>query len=234
MNILWVGAHPDDMEFFVAGTLGKYIRQGHKVSICVAARGDKGSHTLSPNEIAKIREEETVEGAKLLGAEFLGILGYPDCEVYFDRDLVGKMVDVIRKAKPNVIITHYDKDYMPDHNAVSQATVAAAFHAGLTNFETQRPPHKPAKVYYSDTLYGLDFDPDFWVDITDTFELKMRALRAHKSQVEDFMPGHFLASPEEAAQIWSRFRGLQVGVKYAEAFKLVKRHMRLTSINLPE
>ncbi len=79
----------------------------------------------------------------------------------------------------------------------------------------------------ADTIYGIDFEPDFWIDITDTIDIKLEALKAHKSQIGDFLAKHFREDPTEACRSWSRFRGLQVGVKYAEAFKLVRKNLQL-------
>lgn len=217
MRILAVGAHPDDIEILCAGTLAKYVRQGHKVTICHVNNGDKGHHKIPPAKLAKIREREAKNAAKIIKADIIG-LRLPDCEITADIPTRKKFIDMIRQARPDVIITHSPKDYAPDHVIVSQLVFDASFICAAPNIKTK---HKASTVippvYYMDTVAGLNSNPEEYVDITETIEIKKQMLAKHKSQL-GWLKKHHDLDMIEFIEIVARFRGLQAGVKYAEAF----------------
>ncbi len=112
MNVLAVGAHPDDLEILCAGTLARYSRDGYRVIMAHICSGNKGHHHIPPGELAEIRDKEAVSSAKLIGAEHIN-LGIEDLGVYLEREQVLACVELIRRTMPDVIITHSPDDYMP-------------------------------------------------------------------------------------------------------------------------
>lgn len=138
---------------------------------------------LPSGEIARTGGREAEEAARVLGATSLGSLGYPDSEAYVTDELVTKVMNLVREAKPDIVFTHFYRDYTPDHVAASEAAVGGVFNASNPGYVTDKPSHKVSRTIYADTIFGLDFEPDFWVDISDTIEIKLRALASHKSQM---------------------------------------------------
>ena len=220
MNILAVGANPDDIEFLCAGTLAVYAKRGDTVAISYLTTGDKGSHDVPPEEMAAIRKEEAENAARILGADVVP-LNIPDGEVEVSLAVRKKLVEIIRKTRPDVLITHYPRDYMSDHNNTSRLVVDASFWAGLPAFSSDPAisPHHDIcpPVFYMDTLGGIGFVPEEYVDITETIDIKIEMLSQHKSQLRYMKERDgldFLDYMKTAA----RYRGYQCGVTYAEGF----------------
>lgn len=218
MNILAVGCHPDDIEVGCAGTLIKYKKAGHKVTVCHVANGNLGHGRIEPEELRVIRAKEAKSIEELTGIEVL-TCDIGDLLVYNgdkrQRDLV---IDVIRKVQPDVIITHSPQDYMPDHNAVSKLVFDASFAASVPHYKTAVPDTAGlTPIYYMDTVQGIHFLPTDYVDISDTIEMKLQMLNCHISQME-WMREHDNVDFAETVRICGRFRGLQCGANYAEGF----------------
>lgn len=218
MRVLAIGCHPDDIEVSCAGTLAKYKQQGHDVVLCHVANGNKGHMIIQPDELRLMRKQEAVNAGAVIGAEVIS-LDVGDLEVYGDdRTARDKVIDVIRYARPDVIITHYPHDYMPDHLAVSQLVFDASFAATVPHYKTSEPHHPVmSAIYYMDTLAGVGFLPEEYVDISDTIELKLEMLNKHDSQMK-WMREHDDIDFEDFVRTVSKFRGLQSGVAYAEGF----------------
>jgi len=211
--------------------MAKYAKRGHKIVISTMTNGDKGHLVIPPKELAKIRLKEARRAASILGGEYLWA-GFRDGEVFHNKGAVMRVVEVIRKAKPDVIFTMSPEDYHGDHSNTGRIVVEAAFDAGVPRIQTRSIAHTPKKVYYCETMYGLGFAPDLWVDISDEIDMKLKALQAHESQIE-WVKLHHGSDMVDDARVCSRFRGLQVGVKYAEAFQQVRKHMQIGPIDLP-
>lgn len=220
MNILAVGANPDDIEALCAGTLALYAGRGDKVAMCYLTTGDKGSVAMPPEQIAAIRRREAKESAAVIGAQIYP-LEIPDGHVEVTLALRKKIVEVIRVVRPELIITHYPNDYMSDHNYTSRLVMDASFWAGAPYFSENEGKHPPVDqrpaVVYMDTLCGMGFMPEEYVDITPVMETKIKMLMAHKSQV-DFMKNHDGLDFVDYVKTSARYRGYQCGVKYAEGF----------------
>lgn len=217
--VMWIGAHPDD-ESQCSGTLAKFATNGHRAVICVVSKAEKGSLVIPPDELVPIRDKEMREAAKILGAEYYGNLGETDLEVSATNELIHKIVKAIREVRPDIVITHWERDYQRDHISTSRAVTHAVLCANHPLYDPGISSAIVQRLYYSDTASGLDFDPEFWIDVSDVEEIKLKSLEAHESQVK-FMgrAGDFV----EARRIHDRFRGLQVGCRYAEAFKATRR-----------
>lgn len=218
MRVLAIGAHPDDVEFLCFGTLARFARDGHSVTIAHACTGDKGHTTILPPELDAIRGQEARDAAALIGAECLS-LGCPDGELFLDDATLHRMVDLLRQARPDLIITHTQGDYHSDHNATSRLVTDASGLANVPHYFTALPayPVNPT-LYYMDSIGGVGFLPTDYVDITETFALKREALACHKSQ-HGWLLEHHAMDAFDTLDVHARFRGVQCGVRYAEAFR---------------
>jgi len=218
MRVLAVGAHPDDLEILCGGTLARYVQEGHEVVMCNASFGDRGSFEHTSEEITRIRLAEARRAAELAGAEHV-TLGLSDGDVNAaDREQIRAVVDLVREARPDVIITHSPNDYMSDHNEISKLVFGSSFHATLPLFETAKPNYGVvAPIYFMDTVMGIGFQPVEYVDVTSTFETKVAMLEAHATQLT-WLRDHDGIDVVEQMRTTTRFRGQQCGVEYAEAF----------------
>lgn len=217
MRVLAVGAHPDDLEILCAGTLVRYVREGHEVVMCNVASGDKGSASRTSEEIAEIRLEESRRAAALAGAEHR-TLGLSDTTIQAaDESQRLVMVELLRQVRPDIVITHYPDDYMGDHREVSKLVLDTTMTATLPLLETESPAlDRVPPLFYMDTLAGLGFVPIEYVDITESVEVKLEMLAAHASQCE-FLAEDDVSIVDEVRAV-ARFRGIQAGVRYAEGF----------------
>jgi LmbE family N-acetylglucosaminyl deacetylase len=119
VRVLAVGAHPDDLEILCGGTLVRFVQGGHEVVMCHATLGNRGSYVHTSEEIARIRGEEAWRAASVAGAEH-ATLGFSDSEINAaDPDQRRAVVDLVREARPDLIITHFPGDYMSDHDEIS-------------------------------------------------------------------------------------------------------------------
>ena len=231
MRVLGVGAHPDDLEILSAGTLAKYANDGHQIVMCHVCKGDKGHFHIPNDELARIRRKEAQLSASRIGAETV-CLDLPDCEVFNDRPTLVLFIDLIRSAKPDIIITHSPTDYMPDHFVVSQLVYDASFHATLPNFKTSVSPHdKVAPMFYMDNVAGVDFEPTEYVDVSGFIEMKKAMMECHQSQVV-WLKEHDNLDIIDFIEACAKCRGLQCGVPFAEAFRPVNRWPRLRTERL--
>ena len=217
-SVLAVGAHPDDIEIFCAGTLAKYAQQGVKVSIAIATDGSAGHMIIPPKELAVTRHREAEKAAKIIGADFYW-MGFGDEYLFEDIETRLRFVELIRKAKPDVILTHPPEDYHPDHRAVSRLMFDASFESSLKNVTTESPFHPGVQpLYYFDTVSGTNFQPTEYVDITDTFKLKKDMLSCHESQIQ-WLKDHDNVDLFNQMEILVRGRGYLSGVNVAEALR---------------
>jgi LmbE family N-acetylglucosaminyl deacetylase len=234
MKILAVGAHPDDLELLCAGTLALYSKKGHEVFMCHICDGNKGSMVYSSEELVKIRRREAIESAKLIGAKSIWG-GISDGEVVLDLKSRIKVIDVIRQTNPDIVITHHPNDYHSDHINTSRLVFEAIYLANLKLWETSFPASDklPPYLYYMDTLSGIHFIPEEYVDITKTIDLKVKMMMKMKSQLGWLKEMHD-CNAEEFIRTVARFRGFQAGVLYAEAFVQQKMYPQgLTKRVLP-
>src|SRR5688500_5055096 len=193
MNILCIAAHPDDIEILCAGTLARYAREGHQVTMAIFTSGNMGDAVIEPEQLAAIREKESRASAALIGAKLIWS-AVMDEHVFPDREQRRIMIDILREADPDVIFTHSPSDYHPDHRYVGQLVFDAYFQKGLPHIPGQQLPacrFGHSQVYFMDNLGGIDFQPAEYVDITDVFAIKTEMLACHKSQ---FQAMHDLAA----------------------------------------
>jgi LmbE family N-acetylglucosaminyl deacetylase len=221
-RILAFGAHPDDIEFTCAGTLAKYRDNGHHVGMAVVTNGEVGSSTLSKAKIAAVREQEARASAAMIGAEFFW-LGYPDEFLFNSEKARLHFIEIIRQFRPDIILCpDKDADYHPDHTATGQIVWDTHVMVTVPNIETDSPPcEKIAQIVFTDTIAGVNFQPEFYVDITAQWETRAAMIACHKSQ-ETWMVAQYGVSCVEFGKTQARFRGFQAGCQYAEAFRKPK------------
>lgn len=198
MKILALGAHPDDIEIFMFGTLAAYAALGAELTFAIATDGAKGG-TGDPKALVKARREEATEAATLLGVT-PRFLDFPDGALVADAALIGTLKALIGEVQPDLAITHAPNDYHGDHRALSDGVRIAA------SFEVP--------VLHADTLGGTGFSPSHYVDISSHWDLKAQAILAHRSQG----PEHYL----NGARIQNAFRAGQCNGApgaLAEAFR---------------
>ncbi len=217
MKVLAFGCHPDDVEVACAGTLAKYVNEGHEVTVCHVANGNRGHAIIMPDELRAMRREEAKNAGALAGIKVV-TCDIDDVMVYDVKEHRDRVVDVIRAEQPDVIITHSPNDYMPDHTAVSKLVFDATFAASVPHYETSvGGVAELTPLYYMDTLAGVNFLPTEYVDISSTIDKKLEMLECHVSQMK-WMRDHDNIDFAEFVKTCARFRGLQCGVDYAEGF----------------
>jgi LmbE family N-acetylglucosaminyl deacetylase len=211
-------AHPDDIEFMMAGTLLLLKDAGYSIHYMNLSTGNCGSREFDAEQTVKIRKQESQHSAKILGAEYHESF-CNDLEILYTPDLLRRLAAVVREVKPNIVLTQSPLDYMEDHINTSRLAITAAFSRGMPNFETI--PSRPAvdrdvTVYHALPYglcdgYGRPVIPGSIVNTTSVYETKLEALASHKSQQNwlDVSQGlnSYLAAMEEMS--------LEVGKKYS-------------------
>ena len=184
-----VTPHPDDAEFRVAGTVAGWTKEGKKVVYVVCTNGNKGTsdRSLSPEALSKIRQKEQMDAASVLQLSDVVFLGYSDQGLEDTSDFRKKIVKLIREYRPKVVVTadpYRRYIWHRDHRIAGQVVLDAVFpyardHLSYPDFlEQGLEPHKVEELYF----WAAE-DINCRMDITDTFDIKMKALRCHKSQV---------------------------------------------------
>ena len=231
LTILAAGAHPDDIELCCSGTLAKYAQAGHKVYVSVTCRGNAGTLDMGADEIVRIRAAEAKRAADIIGAELI-MLGVGDAELFFDRETMGIFIKLMRRVRPDVIITHppeeenWHNDHMLTRRLVMDASIWATHHNLWV--ESDDPPcdTTPSLFYWEQYMNGFLDHPTHYVDITDTFDIKVKALSQHESQLK-FLRRLFGSNFAEMVELNAKLRGYQCGVRYAEAFKELNVYPRV-------
>jgi len=223
-----IHAHPDDQDFTVAGTLARWARAGCKVVSVIITSGDAGSNDESKDagykaELARLREDEQCAANKVLGIEETVFLHYPDGELVASIQLRKDLTRQIRRFKPEVVVAgdpgswYYGNEYInhPDHRAAAEAATYAVFPSAGTRMifadllDEGLPPHNVKKLY----VHGNE-KPDTWVDISETLDIKIQALKKHVSQVDTH-------DVEEWMHQWAEEEGKEKGLKAAEAYRVM-------------
>ena len=221
LDVLIFGAHPDDAELSMGGTIAKLTSHGLKVGLIDLTKGELGTRGTS-----ETRQKEAFHSAIALKIANRENLDIPDGEVTATKENLMKVVLAIRKFKPKIIFAPYKNDRHPDHVHTSDLVKQAHFFSGLLKIKTfdkekLQPAYRPKKLFYYMQTYT--FEPSFIVDISDTFDLKMKAVKAYATQFFDPKskePETFISSPEFLKFIESRaeFYGFKIGKKYGEPF----------------
>lgn len=187
---LAIAAHPDDIEFVMAGTLLRLRDTGYEIHYMNLSTGNCGSTVYDAAQTTAIRLGEAQNAAAILGASFHPPI-CDDFEIMYSKEMLKQVAEIIRKVRPNVVLTHSPVDYMEDHMNTSRLAVTAAFIRGIANYPTENPPggNYNCAVYHA-VPHGLKGPlgqrvmPEIFVDTTSVHAQKLEALRAHQSQQE--------------------------------------------------
>ena len=195
-RVLVIMAHPDDPEFSAGGTIARWTSEGHEVVYALVTDGSKGTddRDLTPQQLVALRREEQTAAARELGVHHIIFMDYPDGEVVPDLALRRDLVRVMRRVQPEIIVapdphtlfTTFGTINHPDHRAVGLAAMDAIFPAARNhNYFPELLAEGLEPVYVKEVYLSGTLHADTWIDVTATFERKLQALRAHKSQIAD-------------------------------------------------
>ncbi|MGQ9722606.1 MAG: PIG-L deacetylase family protein [Candidatus Jordarchaeum sp.] len=218
-SILVVAGHSDDVDYACGGTMVKFAQDGANIVLVVVTRGEKGNldPDMDMNEFAKTRKEEQDNSAKILGINRIVYLGYSDHDVLPTHEFRARLINEICRYKPDIVMTHDPwrrYECHPDHRHTGMMAIEAAsfamYSTEITPADPPLEPHLVAEIW----LFNTD-NPNHWVDITDTIDKKLDALRQHKSQLGEEMATF--------AQRANAKTGAKYGVKFAEDFRILRR-----------
>lgn len=223
-----IHAHPDDQDFTVSGTLAKWAKAGCEIVSVIITSGDSGSNDPGHGrdykpELARIREAEQLAANRVLGIRETCFLRYPDGELVATLQLRRDLARLIRRYKPEVVVTgdpsgwFYGRDYInhPDHRAAAEAATYAVFPSAGTRLifpellDEGLEPHNVKRLY----IHGHE-KADTWVDIGETIDLKIEALKKHVSQTDTHDVDQWMRE-------WAEEDGKEKGIKYSESYRVM-------------
>ena len=200
MNVLAIGAHPDDIEYACAGTLIRHVHEGGaKVYLCIVTDGSSGGDP-------QVRRREQLDAAELMGIEEVFFLDYPDTEFECNRESIMRIEEVVDNVAADTVYTQWGEDTHQDHRAIARAVVPGA----------RRVPN----LLYFEGFSAQHFKPTVFVNIGKVINQKLGALEAHASQIEKPNIEHL--NIIDIARSAAHFRGIQGRVTYAEGFTPVR------------
>ncbi len=259
LNILVIGAHPDDPDIKVGGTAYKWAQQGHHVVLVSVTSGNAGHHELTADQLERARRDEARRAGEVIGAKYV-VLDIDDGKLMPTYENRLKIIRLIREYRADIVITHRPYDYHPDHRYTGQLVLDAAY---MVTVPTILPhiPHlerNPMFLYMSDRFtQPIEFKPDVCVDIDDAVEKKLDMIHQHTSQMYEWLPFNqgildqvpegdrerrewmaerrrrgFTAEPyrEKLIELYGRQRGTRIS--YAECFQDSEYGARLTRENM--
>jgi bacillithiol biosynthesis deacetylase BshB1 len=221
IDILAIGAHPDDIELTCAGTVVTLVRTGHRVALLDLTHGELGTRGSK-----EIRAREAEDAAAILGIAQRRSLSIPDGNIEVNQENTRKVIEAIREFKPRLLLIPHSEERHPDHVHAHRLCKEAWFYAGLKNIPTAsngapQTPHRPDA--YFEFMQWYEFLPSFIVDVSEAYETKMKAIRAFASQFHDPTskePQTKLSHPGflDLIEARSRYYGERIGVRHGEAF----------------
>ncbi|MEH7114807.1 bacillithiol biosynthesis deacetylase BshB1 [Neobacillus niacini] len=217
LHILAFGAHADDVEIGMGGSIAKWTAVGKRIGIC-----DLTEAGLSSNGTIEMRKEEAEHAANILGVTDRLSLSFPDRGLFLQAEFIRKIAAVIRKYQPKIVFAPYFDDRHPDHGNCARLVEEAVFSAGIRKYHTENSQeyHKVERVYFY-MINGFH-KPDFAIDVSAEMEQKIAALRAYQSQfeqTENSVETPLINGYIETVKARERLFGQQVGVQFAEGFK---------------
>ena len=216
LDILAFGAHPDDVEIGMGGTIAKYVKKGKKIGICNLTYAE-----LSSNGTKENRQVEAKKAADILQIQELVQLSLPDRGLYITDDNIKAISKVIRTYKPKVVFVPYPIDRHPDHGNCAKLVEESLFSAKIRKFdeESNLPAHHVSKLYYY-IINGFH-KPDFYINISGYIETKKNALQAYESQfiktegsVDTPLTNNYIQRVVDREKLY----GMECGCDYAEGF----------------
>ena len=225
LDILAIGAHPDDIELGCSGTIITEIRNGKKVGIADLTQGELGTRGD-----AETRRHEAAGAARIMGVSVRENLQLPDGFFENNPESQGKLIRVIRKYQPEIVLANALEDRHPDHGRAARLIADASFFAGLRKIETKDDEGRPQEAwrpkYVFHYIQDRYLEPNFVVDISNVFEERMKAIAAYTTQFYskqmegDDTPQSYISTPEFLESVIARARmmGKRIGVKFGEGF----------------
>ena len=217
-RVLSVVAHPDDAELLCAGTLARAKADGAAIAICVLCQGDKGQPAEPIENLGEIRRQEMQAATQVLGCDLFS-LDVPDAALTDDPPTRAALTAVLREFRPSVLLGHAPTDYHADHQAASRLVEACSWLCASRGQPIDgRPLDAPPELWWMDTVGMQQFEPAFYVDVSDHVALKEQMLQCHSSQIDRSGDADF-APLLELMRSQTSTRGRQSGVDAAEAFR---------------
>ena len=218
-------AHPDDIEFLCAGTLRLLVERGWELGCVTLTGGDLGAPGGTRDAIRTTRLAEAGAAARVLGGTHAWA-GLDDLSIHYCPEQLASVTDVLRRYRPDVVITHSPDCYMLDHEETAKLVRMACFAAGMQLFPAAAPPTGkgvPA-LYYADAFEGKDklgrpVIGDFWIDVSSVFPVRQEALACHASQREWLRSHHGVDDYLNVNARFAREQGARCGVEHAEGFR---------------
>lgn len=227
LDVIFFGAHADDVEISAGGTVADSVRRGLKVGIVDLTRAEMGTRGTP-----EIRRRESLKAMEILGAHTRITLDFGDGNLQAGREQELEIVRILRRYRPSVVFAPYPDDRHPDHTRTGRIVTEASFYSGLAKIETGQKAHRPQVVAYFMQNYVMH--PTFVVDISSTFSAKMKSLAAYRSQFynpNSDEPMTIIAKESFTEIIAARARhfGAMIGAEYGEGF-MTKQPPRLDDI----
>lgn len=219
LDVLAVSPHPDDVELHCGGLMLRFADLGYATGIVDMSLGEMGTRGTVDG-----RKREAAAAAEILGLAARRNLELPDARVGTCPTHRDALIDAIRRYRPDLLLVPHEIARHPDHEATARMARDAAFLAGLEKLESDHPAFRPRKVVFYLTHHRYrEPRPSFIVDITSTFDRKIEAVKAHRSQFHDpdsTEPETFISRPDflEEVEAQSRHYGSLIGARYGEPF----------------
>jgi len=224
-TVLSLGAHPDDAEFFCAGTLALLRKKGWQIHIATMTPGDCGTVQYSREEISNIRKAEAAKAVSMLDGSY-HCLECDDIFIMYDRSTLLKAIELLRRVRPTIVFTTSPSDYMVDHEVASRLAKTACFSCGVVNIATLgAEPFEPIPyLYYMDPAehkdkLGNEIKPGMIVDISGVMDVKERMLCCHESQRHWLLTHHGMDEYVNMMKVCCEKRGREIGCGSGEGFR---------------
>ena len=215
-HIMAVGAHIGDVENMSALLLAKYAAAGHQATIVHMTAGEKGNPAMAPEEYRAQRIGEARASAEILGARDCIVLDHPDGELHANEETIHEMCDLVRRLRPDIVVTHWRGSFHRDHRATYEIVMEGGFLAALPGIKRERPAHLMRGLYYCENWEDMeDYQADLWVDVSDVFDTWVAACRESALLRGEISFDYLHYYTGLAAK-----RGAEVGVKYAVTVSL--------------
>jgi LmbE family N-acetylglucosaminyl deacetylase len=223
-TVLAIYAHPDDPDVSAGGTLARWAARGAEIHVCICADGDKGSSDpeVVSSELVARRKQEVAASGTILGVRAHHWLGYRDGELEDNRELIARLVTLVREVRPEMVVApdptavFFGQHYVNhrDHRVVGWATLDAVSPSASNPhyFPEAGPPHQVRLLFLSGTL-----EPDVWVDISETIDVKAAAIACHHSQLRE--SGEWL---RRAVRQRAEEAGQEAAARFAEGYRRVQ------------
>lgn len=228
IRVLALFAHPDDAEFLCAGTLAHLADRGAKLHFATLTAGDLGSTVLPAAQISRVRQKEAERSARVVHAMY-SCLGERDLSIFYDGRTLRKVMELVRRVSPSLVITHPPADYMVDHETTSRLTQTACFGAMAPNYRTGArraagPLRDVPYLYYAEPfgsrdIFGDDVGSTIFVDISATLGRKEQMLACHESQQVWLRAQQNMSDNMGVVRQWAAKAGQPSGFRWAEGFR---------------